>query len=337
MLNLPTPTDETLENYYNLIKERIETALNASALSANAKSFLSPNLKDILISNPSELINFHDALISRLFNRSSLNDYNDYINAKRKPKKTRSQAESALIGLYKPHIEEIKKVFDYNTFISGHKITSYWLANTLNRNTCTYCNRLYTITIDIKDKKTKRHNDQNRITRPEFDHWYSKSKYPILALSYYNLIPSCSVCNSSIKGASEFDLNTHNHPYIDKTLCDFEFSFRLRNVHESNVKINVKAGKKTKTTLDDLKILEIYNGHSNLELKDLLELKFNYPKDHLETLFSETFKGFNIKPEEAYRLVFGVEYEEDKFHKRPFSKFKKDIISELRKIDQDSK
>lgn len=337
MLNLPTPTDETLESYYNLIKERIEVALNVSTLDVNAKSFLSQNVKKILISKPSELVNFHDALIPLLFIGSSIPVYNNYVKAKSKPKKQRSQADTALIGSYKVHIEEIKKVFDYNTFISGHKITSYWLANVLNRNTCTYCNRLYTITIDKKDKKTKRHNDKNRITRPEFDHWYSKSKYPILALSFHNLIPSCSVCNSSIKGASEFELTTHNHPYIDKTHCDFEFSFRLRNVHESNVKINVKSGSKAETTLNEFKIFEVYNGHSNLELRDLLELKFNYPEDHLETLFSETFKGFNIKPEEAYRLVFGVEYEEDKFHKRPFSKFKKDIISELRKIDRESK
>ena len=42
----------------------------------------------------------------------------------------------------------------------------------------------------------------------------------------------------------------------------------------------------------------------------------------------------DISEKEAYRLTFGAEYDELNFHKRPFSKFKKDIIEELRRIDR---
>jgi hypothetical protein len=30
---------------------------------------------------------------------------------------------------------------------------------------------------------------------PEIDHFYPKDKYPFLAVSFFNLIPSCLTCN----------------------------------------------------------------------------------------------------------------------------------------------
>jgi hypothetical protein len=338
MLYLPEPSKETVDAYYFSIKDRVENALKKAILTRAARNFLSSQtISEIIISKPDKLLYFHNNLIPLLARGFTPNDYNNYLVTKEKPKKLRSKAEQNLISRYDPKINEIRHIFDYNRFISSHKITSYNLAKALDRNTCTYCNRLYTITIEEKNKKTNRFNDDGRITRPQFDHWFSKNKYPILALSFFNLIPSCSVCNSSLKGDTEFKLRIHNHPYINKKQNDFTFSFRLRTVHESNVIINVAQGSKTERTLNEFKILEIYNGHSNLELRDLLDLKFKYSEDYLSTLFNETFKGALVNEKEAFRLIFGVECEEENFHKRPFNKFKKDIISELRKIDRSLK
>ena len=44
----------------------------------------------------------------------------------------------------------------------------------LNRDTCTYCNRNYTL------------NLINSRARAELDHWFPKEKYPILSLSFFN-------------------------------------------------------------------------------------------------------------------------------------------------------
>ena len=41
------------------------------------------------------------------------------------------------------------------------------------------------------------------------------------------------------------------------------------------------------------------------------------------------FDKLHISKSEAYRLIFGVEYNEIDFHKRPVSKFKCDILKEL--------
>jgi hypothetical protein len=62
---------------------------------------------------------------------------------------------------------------------------AYDLAQKLKVNVCSYCNRNYTFTIRNKSSKS---------TRPDFDHFYDKGTHPILALSFYNLIPSCILC-----------------------------------------------------------------------------------------------------------------------------------------------
>ena len=54
------------------------------------------------------------------------------------------------------------------------------VLNSLNLSVCPYCNRQYIFG-----------TDNNRKVGAQFDHFYSKSKYPYLALSFYNLIPVC--------------------------------------------------------------------------------------------------------------------------------------------------
>jgi len=230
-------------------------------------------------------------------------------------------------------ISGLKSVFNYNEIISDSKSTSYELAKITNRNTCTYCNRLYTNTIEYRDPQTNRINVSTRITRAVFDHWFCKKEYPLLALSFYNLIPSCSVCNSSIKGDDEFGLSTHIHPYIDNVVTDFSFSYQPKTLFENEIVIKQNnSNNKLKRTLEELKIKEVYNAHSNLELKDLIDLNEKYNSTYINTLFNETFRNLNMDETEIYRLIFGIESNEKEFYKRPFSKFKKDIIQELRGI-----
>jgi hypothetical protein len=73
---------------------------------------------------------------------------------------------------------------EYKKFSKKKKeYDAYDLAKSLNINTCLYCNinSIYTVI-----------NEENeKILRPEFDHFFDKATYPILSLSIYNLIPSC--------------------------------------------------------------------------------------------------------------------------------------------------
>src|SRR3546814_568677 len=127
--------------------------------------------------------------------------------------------------------ENIKNLFKYDSFISKDEdhtfefYNGYNLAENMPINTCIYCNRLYTHTI-ITDKR-------EFIARPTFDHWFPKATFPLLSLSFYNLIPSCNVCNSSLKGTKTMALKNIFHPYLkypeEYRRMNFNFSYTLED------------------------------------------------------------------------------------------------------------
>ena len=327
MLHLPKPTDDALVYYVSLFKTKIIDEINNSNLSEAQKTMFKWFLEEIQKNEPDRLIEFHTVIMDLLIPGFNEPDFSIYRSIQNKRVADYSNVESEIAGKY-TIVSELLKIFDYDRFISKSTTRSYKIANIHNRNTCTYCNRLYTLTVAGEDK-----NRDDRITRPEFDHWFPKSRYPILALSFYNLIPSCHVCNSGMKGNANFNRNDYTHPFYKEDDQVFKFSYRKENVQDNNVRILVEEDSKIDKTLKAFKIEEVYNGHSHLELRDLIELKHKYSKNYLDILFNKTFKSLKVGKKEAYRLVFGVEFEEEDFHKRPFSKFKKDILSELLGVD----
>ena len=83
---------------------------------------------------------------------------------------------------------ECTKIFDYDKFSkanSNNQGAAYWLQHQLDVKVCPFCNRIYTTTLF------------NRNVRPAFDHFYPKSIYPYLAVSLFNLIPICDICNKA--------------------------------------------------------------------------------------------------------------------------------------------
>ncbi len=159
----------------------------------------------------------------------------------------------------------------------------------------------------------------------------------MLALSIYNLIPSCTICNSTLKGTIKFGLETHIHPFIDSCLSNYKYSFKPYDVssilgNSSNLEVVITTdadpiSSKLTTTADVFKLEAIFNGHSE-ELRDLFDIRYRFSKTYLDQLFS-TYSPLSISYEEAYRIAFGVHYNESDFGRRPFSKLKKDILKEL--------
>lgn len=334
MLYLSHPSNENLNKYFSKIKDVIANNINDTSknkfLNHEAKEFLLKNLEKIIKSEPVELKKLNFLFFQKL-NKGILtpNRYVSYIKYLNIKEKNRSIYQKLFIRVYKRQLKNLEEIFDYEKIISKSKHKSYWLSKKINTNTCIYCNRLYANVIEIDNGS----NDDKRIARPFFDHWYAKSKYPILALSFYNLIPSCSVCNSSIKGSLDFDIETHIHPYIKDSKNDFKFSYKHQSLSAHNVTIRdfESLSDKARKTIEDFKIREVFDVHSDKELKDLLDLKYKYSNNYIIELFKNTFDNLEVSEDEIYRMVFGIETKEEDYHKRPFSKFKKDIIDELLK------
>ncbi|MGA9211440.1 hypothetical protein [Kaistella sp.] len=192
----------------------------------------------------------------------------------------------------------------------------------LNIDTCVYCNRNYTVQL-VKDR-----------ARAQLDHWFPKESHPLLALSFYNLIPSCQSCNH-IKLNKAPECGWHKalenifHPYEEELIFSFSYDYNTR-ITDPSVKF-IDTDSKAETSLKYSRLKEIYDSSSKRELKDLLDLRYKYSDNYLKILFEDTF-NLSISEREISRFLFGVESKKEDYHKRPFSKFKKDIIEELLRI-----
>lgn len=205
---------------------------------------------------------------------------------------------------------------------------NYRLARLLDTHTCTYCNREYIFVYRTESGKGK-------AMVPQYDHWFAKTDYPLLALSFYNLVPSCATCNG-IKSTIDLNLNDHLHPYVDANISNtYDFSYLAITNTDNKIIFKNRSlfNSKGLDTVNALNLPLIYKGHSGKELQDLIDLRYKYSDNYLNILLEKTFEHLDIPKEERYRLIFGIEMEEDKYHKRIFSKFKNDIIKELLLID----
>lgn len=235
-------------------------------------------------------------------------------------------------------------LFDYKTFsrkdsIYSIKWDAYKLSEKLKINSCLYCNRNYILTVTNCNKK---------IIRPELDHFFPQSEHPILALSFYNLIPSCHICNSNLKGKVSFSLDKYLHPYLssfDKENAKFTYEpknpsaffgdnrnlkIKIDTSHVSNLEQQVKGN------IELFKLDYIYNEYVETVTNFIdLQRKTNSKriKDIYENIFTDSKgKKWIYKEKDIYELIIRNHYDSENFYKKPFGKFEKDIAKELKLI-----
>ena len=127
-------------------------------------------------------------------------------------------------------------------------------------------------------------------------------------------------------------LDTHVHPYL---LESENFIFRATKKpsekSEWALTIDRAPGSKIDRTIKDLALEEIYSYHVDLEVKDLMDFNDAYTEGYInsliDTLFANNTKGLSKR--DVYRILFGTEFDDDKFLDRPFSKLKSDILAQI--------
>ena len=188
---------EAREHHIKCLTPKILKSVSDSN-NSGIKSFLTEDkIKCILGGLPEELLQLNQLFFQNVIENFKIEDWEAY----NRITKTRdfSQEENRLKNIFDNVYNEIEKIFSYKKFTTKKKkeYDAYDLAKNLDIPTCPYCNRTYTKTVITKNRE--------KIIRPEFDHWFPKNQYPLLALSFYNLIPSCHICNSNVKGETKFN------------------------------------------------------------------------------------------------------------------------------------
>lgn len=229
----------------------------------------------------------------------------------------------------------LSNLFSYKKLVDGkdgwdrHKLIS-----SINIDVCPYCNRQYISTYKENNK---------RKTTADLDHFYPKSIYPILALSLYNFIPSCQLCNSRLKLNKDFRLEEHIYPYeecfddygyyfttypnlkggIDYLRAEsnqFDLKIECRNMDLNSVE-KVENSKKT------FKLEELYSNHKDYA-SEIMKKANLYNDDRISIIFDE-FEDLFESREEIIRLIFSNYINKDDLHRRPLSKLTKDICNEF--------
>lgn len=118
--------------------------------------------------------------------------------------------------------------------VSNEPIISYSLISgnlrhrlmaSLGVRTCPYCNRNYITRYGVKGRKST----------ADLDHFYQKEQYPLFALSLFNFVPSCPVCNSRMKNVHPADDTMY--PYEEGFGDDVHFELRYAKKYKSSEKI----------------------------------------------------------------------------------------------------
>lgn len=213
----------------------------------------------------------------------------------------------------------LKNIFVSQGYEKG--LDKWDFINRIKVDTCPYCNRNYIYT-----------TSKNRKIKPEIDHFYPKSKYPQLALSYYNLIPSCKSCNG-FGAKEEKDPYTENliNPYLLQN-NDFVFTHRIKNIAiinplsgKSDIEIHFKTAHLGH--LDVFNLKELYELHHDHALELVIKKRLKYSKKYRDYLNS--YKGLQFSKTEIDRMILGNYTLENEQHKRPLSKLYQDLGKEL--------
>ena len=224
-------------------------------------------------------------------------------------------------AIFKKNTNSYKIV--YNIFVKSayHDLDKNVFIDNIGLETCPYCNRNYIYTLEKKDQ-----------IKPQVDHFYPKGLYPILAVSYFNLIPSCQPCNG-LEAKSENDPTGKGliNPYLIKH-SHFKFGYEPYTINILNPisdpsSIKIKFVDKIDGHLNVFKLDKLYNKHKDHVLELIVKSKLKYTKKYREYLHN--YKNLTFTDKEIDRMILGNYSTTNEIHKRPLAKLYQDIGKEL--------
>ena len=171
----------------------------------------------------------------------------------------------------------------------------------------------------------------------QMDHYLPKSEYPFLCTCFYNLQPSCSICNGhKLTQSSDFGLYVNAEQ--GKEVNPFLFVPQVIDVggmgDHNCVNIDF-TGKYKMPTVESKEhdsvfhIKSLYYGHRD-KVKDLYDKSYKLNDSYIQA----THDSYGINPTKQDVLAFMENFptEEERIHDKPFTKLKQDTMKQLKEI-----
>ena len=203
----------------------------------------------------------------------------------------------------------------------------YSILEIMDVQTCPYCNRQYTSTL----KRNK--------VRPTLDHYFPKSKYPFLALSIWNLVPCCSICNLA-KSDHDTRIRPILYPYEqgagDSTIFHIHLKdngsfvkliYGLEKSFNVSIETSEKFQQPLSTQIKILHLQDLYNEHKAYILK-ILKNSYINSEEHIDSLYKGYPQLFD-SIDDVKNLVYMNDMREENLIQNPLSKLTKDILEDL--------
>ncbi len=307
-IKITTETKSGAENLYKAVEARINKwgFYDTAALNqwVGEQTDFQYSLKDIVTATPPTL-----KIITKLLNAKGTKnipkcDYKMEIrNKKQGQKKIKGYPT---LELYERYLSKSGQ----NIGVGSVSYTSLQLVSDSDITVCPYCNRQYV-------------NNGSKKRSSQLDHFYPKKTYPLLAISFYNLIPSCPNCNHT-KSTKEF----HESPYDIKDVDSFiNFSYKLRteyllDIDDITIEVNEDGSGKDGKQSDILDLESHYKLHRDY-VQEILRKALVYDKSYLQRLKSD-FKNFPV--DDNLRTIWGNYFRKDELGKRPLAKLTRDVM-----------
>ena len=273
-----------------------------------------------------------------LFFDYKVDEINFLFRLMKKEKKKKTILEYIFIKLKIPEKYLPHKLFPYKKLLDNKDWNRHKLLSLMEIEVCPYCQRNY-ITNYKKDNEEK-------ITA-DLDHFYPKSLYPFLALSLYNFIPSCQICNSRFKGSKD----TYNsvYPYEEsfddlgaKFKTSKEIIYEILGEKDLEFFVNIDYGnlkdkynEKIQNSISNLGLDKVYKKSHNQYIKDLLDNIEKYPKNYLESCVEILDEYYKDENEKEKIIRYFIDIVKEPYRKRiengePLAKLTKDILDEFK-------
>ena len=216
-----------------------------------------------------------------------------------------------------------KKVF---IGIYTDKLNKAMFIDAIGTEVCPYCNRTFIRNVEYKDEEGKSGH-----VKGELDHFYSKDSYPHLALSVYNLVPSCPFCNHGKRNMPSAKLV---NPYMLKSADDARFRMDIKDggfvdLNKCADAIQIRLEDEKKVLGDNIKAFhleELYNTHRDYAAEVYYKKKLRQNPTYYQFVMNllEELHISSFSKEDISRILWG-DYPRKEFNKRVLSKFLHDL------------